>query len=61
MQRVSGCVCIYMDSHELMKFLVFDGIISEVAARLLTSVNNLLKYLEFTFNVPGEKYTWCSW
>ena len=43
MQRVSGCVCIYMDSHKLMKFFkVFNEVISEVAAELLTSVDNLL-------------------
>lgn len=43
MQRVSDCVCIYMDSHKLMKlFKVFNEVISEVAAELLNSVDNLL-------------------
>ena len=45
-QRVSGCVCIYMDSHILMKFQVFaDGQISEVVAGFLTSVNDLLQLI----------------
>ena len=43
MKRVSGCACVYMDSHTLMKFQVFaDGQISEVVAGFLTSVNDLL-------------------